>query len=540
MQSKYDKFKVNMERAERKESSTTRNPDHYPTIEIIQGESDINQEDMPRLVYVSREKSSHYPHHFKAGALNVLLRVSGIMTNSPYILVPDCDMYCADSSSAKQAMCFHLDPKVSPSLAFVQFPQKYHNISNSDIYDSQLRTSFLVRLPGMEGLLGPVLSGTGFYMKRKALYGNVSADLEELKQSFGQSNEYLMSVKLSNQYDIREYRGSLSESLQEAHLLSTCAYEEHTLWGDKVGFLYESVVEDYFTGFMLHCKGWTSVLCDPPRPAFLGSGTTNLNDILVQNTRWFCGLMEVRFCPMIYGLSRMPLLQTMCYGFLGLQPLYSFSLWYFATLPQLYLLNGSSIYPKVSSSSFLLLSFIFLASLLKHLHEVLSSGGNVQTLWNDQRIWMIKSVTAYTYGTLDAVLKLARLREASFVPTNKVPDDGKITLYQKGKFDFRMSPMLLTPIVFLVVLNIVSLIGGIARIYIAADRSWDEMFAQIFLSFYIVVLNFPVVEGIFVRKDEGCIPLRVSLFSLLLTMIFMYIGSLAFMVVDEQIQFRIL
>ena len=72
------------------------------------------------------------------------LRVSAIMSNSPYILVLDCDMYCNDPTSARQAMCFHLDPQISTSLAFVQFPQKYHNIGKDDIYDSQLRMYFKV------------------------------------------------------------------------------------------------------------------------------------------------------------------------------------------------------------------------------------------------------------------------------------------------------------------------------------------------------------------------------------------------------------
>ena len=66
------------------------------------------------------------------------------MTNSPYILVLDCDMYCNDPTSARQAMCFHLDPKISPSLAFIQFPQKFHNINKNDIYDGQLRKIFAV------------------------------------------------------------------------------------------------------------------------------------------------------------------------------------------------------------------------------------------------------------------------------------------------------------------------------------------------------------------------------------------------------------
>ena len=75
------------------------------------------------------------------------------------------------------------------------------------------------------------------------------------------------------------------------------------LW--QAGFLYASVVEDYFTGFAsLHCKGWNSVYCKPPRPQFLGSGITNLNDLLVQGTRWSSGLLDValsKFCPLIYG-----------------------------------------------------------------------------------------------------------------------------------------------------------------------------------------------------------------------------------------------
>jgi len=53
-------------------------------------------------------------------------------------------MSCNDSSSAKQSMCFFLDPETSKDLAFVQFPQMFHNLSKKDIYDSQTRTAFTV------------------------------------------------------------------------------------------------------------------------------------------------------------------------------------------------------------------------------------------------------------------------------------------------------------------------------------------------------------------------------------------------------------
>eukprot|EP00257_Ricinus_communis_P021451 XP_015580949.1 cellulose synthase-like protein G2 [Ricinus communis] len=530
---KYEQFKERVERAEENDESEDEsnigNNDHPPLVEVIHDKSSNDyQTEIPLLVYVSREKRPNLPHHFKAGALNVLLRVSGIITNSPYLLVLDCDMYCNDPTSARQAMCFHLDPKISSSLAFVQFPQKFYNISKSDIYDAQIRTLFVIMWPGVDGLQGPILSGTGFYIKRNALYDNLSfKNLEQLKQSFGHSNDFIMSVHYSNQHNIHDNRYSSGKLLQEAQFLAKSIYEQHTLWGQQIGFLYGSVVEDYFTGMILHCKGWTSVFCNPSIPAFLGSATTKLNDTLIQGTRWYSGLMEVtfsRFCPFIYGVSKMPLLQTLCYGCLALQPAYSFPLWCLATLPQLCLFNGIPTFPKVSSAWFMIFSFIFLASFLKHLEEVLSSGGTVQTWWNEQRIWMIKSVTAYTFGSLDAILKCVGLRKASFIPTTKVADEGRVSLYQKGKFNFQTSTRLLAPIVTLVILNMVSLMVGVARMFIAGD--WSNMFGQVLLSLYIVVVNFPVIEGMLLRKDEGSVPFSTSLLSLVLCMTFLYLGSM--------------
>ncbi|KAE9453046.1 hypothetical protein C3L33_15045, partial [Rhododendron williamsianum] len=260
------------------------------------------------------------------------LRVSAMISNSPYILVLDCDMYCNDPTSARQAMCFHLDPKISPSLGFVQFPQKFHNISKTDVYDSQLRYVFKVLWQGMDGLQGPIVSGTGFYIKREALYANpIKADNSPKRASCSRPVVRLEHQSLWTQ-------NAVNVNVQISYWM-------------QVGFLYLSLVEDYFTGLVnLHCKGWKSVYCDPVRPAFLGAGTTNLNDVLVQSTRWISGLVDVtlsRFCPLIYGPKKMSALQTMCYGEQAFFPFYFLPLWCFATIPQLCLLNGIAVYPEV-------------------------------------------------------------------------------------------------------------------------------------------------------------------------------------------------
>ncbi|KAK4856609.1 hypothetical protein QYF36_019241 [Acer negundo] len=306
------------------------------------------------------------------------------MSNSPYILVLDCDMYCNDPTSAKQAMCFHLDPNISPSLAFVQFPQRFRNISHSDIYDSMIRSLFWIYWYGLDGLRGPVLSGTNFYMKRESLYNysmHKGVDLTELKNSFGTSNELLKSLQVNYRPSI-DSRGSSSTLLQEAKVLASCAYENNSKWGEEASFRYHSLVEDYFTGFKLHCQGWKSVYLTPTRPQFLGTSTTNLNDVLIQTSRWSCGLVEVgisKFCPIIYGSLRMSILQSMGYTELAFFPFYCFPLWCFATVPQLCLLNGIPMYPNVSNSFSNIFIFIFASALLKHLYEVLASGGSVRT-----------------------------------------------------------------------------------------------------------------------------------------------------------------
>ncbi|CBI23575.3 unnamed protein product, partial [Vitis vinifera] len=377
---------------------------------------------MPILVYVSREKRPSHPHHFKAGALNVLLRVSSMISNSPYILVLDCDMYCNDPASVRQAMCCHLDPILSPSLAFVQFPQRFHNISSNDIYDSQMRSAFSTLWEGMDGLDGPVLSGTGFYMKRVALYGTSIQDtsLTELRQTFGYSDEFIKSLSPKYLPNISNGGDSVSVILKEARLLASCQFENQTKWGEEqVGVLYHSVSEDVVTGYTLHCKGWTSVFCVPSRPQFVGSSVTNLNDLLVQGTRWSSGLVDVgisKFCPFIYGPLKTSFLENICYSELSFFPFYFLPVWCFGTIPQLCLFHGVPLYPEVSNSFFGVFPFIFLSACSKHLLEVILAGGSIQTWSNEQRIWMIKSVTSHLYGSLDAIMKRIRYQLQYLLP----------------------------------------------------------------------------------------------------------------------------
>ncbi|KAF6174667.1 hypothetical protein GIB67_006319 [Kingdonia uniflora] len=372
---KYNVLKEQVENAGRNRIPPTKDrPSH---IEIIHDDDEMNVicddlTNMPRLVYVAREKRHDQPHHYKAGALNALLRVSGVMSNSPYILVLDCDMYCNDPSSARQAMCFHLDTMITKSLAFVQFPQRFYKLSKNDIYDSQIRRAFKKLWQGMDGIQGPVLSGTGFYLKRRALYGGLTQEkdinLYQLKANFGSSNKLLSSL----QQGVNSNVLSNKDQLHEAQVSDP--------W-----FIWFVI---YFTGGICH-----------------------------------------------------------------------------------------------------------------HLFDVFSTGESLNVWWNEMRMGWIKCVTCNLFGCLDAIMNIIGIKKRELKLTNKAVDKDELEKYKKGNFELQGEKIFLVPLVILVLLNIVSFIGGIVRV--VTQGSFDEMFGQVFLSFFISILNYPIIKEMVTRKKNA-------------------------------------
>lgn len=130
---------------------------------------------LPGLVYLSREKRTNHSHHYKAGAMNVLVRcflcqrnfknsymifikpnsfdiylisillflyceqtrVSGLMTNAPYMLNVDCDMYANNPKIVLHAMCLLLGSNSEKEIAFVQFSNAFYDGLKDDPYGNQ-------------------------------------------------------------------------------------------------------------------------------------------------------------------------------------------------------------------------------------------------------------------------------------------------------------------------------------------------------------------------------------------------------------------
>ncbi|KAK9015408.1 hypothetical protein V6N11_006518 [Hibiscus sabdariffa] len=148
--------------------------DHPGMIQVYLGSAgalDVDGKELPRLVYVSREKRPGYQHHKKAGAENALVRVSAVLTNAPFILNLDCDHYINNSKAIREAMCFLMDPQFGKKLCYVQFPQRFDGIDRHDRYANRNVVFFDINMLGLDGLQGPVYVGTGCVFNRQALYG---------------------------------------------------------------------------------------------------------------------------------------------------------------------------------------------------------------------------------------------------------------------------------------------------------------------------------------------------------------------------------
>ncbi|KAJ9166821.1 hypothetical protein P3X46_021518 [Hevea brasiliensis] len=148
--------------------------DHPGMIQVFLGHNGVHDDEgneLPRLVYVSREKRPGFEHHKKAGAMNALVRVSAIITNAPYLLNVDCDHYINNSKALREAMCFMMDPISGKQVCYVQFPQRFDGIDHHDRYSNRNVVFFDINMKGLDGIQGPIYVGTGCVFRRQALYG---------------------------------------------------------------------------------------------------------------------------------------------------------------------------------------------------------------------------------------------------------------------------------------------------------------------------------------------------------------------------------
>ncbi|XP_022136379.1 cellulose synthase-like protein G3 isoform X2 [Momordica charantia] len=468
---------------------------------------DMIGESLPNLIYVSREKSVTSHHHFKAGALNALLRVSAIMSNAPIIVTLDCDMYSNDPQTPSRALCYFLDSKLMSNLGYVQFPQRFHGVNKNDIYGCELKRLFINYPIGMDGLLGPCYVGTGCFFVRRAFFGGPSSpkspELPEL------SPNLVVEKKIQSE-----------EVLDLAHLVAGCGYENETKWGYELGFRYGSLVEDHFTGYRLQSEGWNSVFCNPNRAAFYGQALISLLDTLNQAKRWAIGLLEIIFSkynPITFGVRSMGLLMGLSYANNAFWPSWSIPVTVYAFLPPLALINGISIFPKVWSRWFVLYAFLVVGGYGQDLVEFMVVGGTFRRWWNDQRMWNIRALSSYWFGFMEFLANSVGISAMGFDVTSKLMDSEQSKRYEKGLFEFGLPSPMFLPLATAAALNLAAFAAGFIGIWKGGGGAWGQVLVgEMLVAGFAVANCWPIYEAMAFRADAGKLPPKITFLSLLL------------------------
>ncbi|KAJ3679099.1 hypothetical protein LUZ60_017110 [Juncus effusus] len=487
---------------------------HPPIVQILIDGRDEGARDnegcvLPTLVYMAREKKPYRHHNFKAGAMNSLLRVSSEISNGEFILNIDCDMYSNNSETIRDMLCFFLDEEKGRNVAFVQLPQHFNNITKNDIYGNSILSISEIDFHGLDGYGGPMYIGSGCYHRRISLLGN----------KFEKSHK-------SQQIEAkRDYKSSVSTLEEQSKSLITCTYEDNSQWGNTVGLKYGCPVEDVITGLSIQCNGWKSMYFNPKRRGFLGVSPVTLEQILIQHKRWSEGDFQIflsKYSPIVYGRNKISFGLQMCYANYCLWAPNSIPMICYVIVPPLFFLHGVSLFPNVNDYWFVPFAYIMTATIIYSLLESLNVGYTLKGWWNEQRIWLYKRLASYPFALFDTFLKQIGFAKSAFVISAKVADDEVLKRYEKEMIEFGSTSLPFVIISTLALLSPICLIAGLVKLLIIQGIGFGIMglfIAQIIICFGVIFINLPVFEAMFVRNDEGCVPISVLIVSLAVAML---------------------
>ncbi|XP_050380552.1 cellulose synthase-like protein H1 isoform X2 [Argentina anserina] len=509
--------------------STVQRNDHPTIIKVIWENKEVHSnQSVPHLVYISREKRPKHPHHAKAGAMNVLTRVSGLMTNAPYMLNVDCDMFVNNPNVILNAMCMLLGSKNENENAFVQCPQVFYDGLKDDPFGNQMIVLWKYVAQGIAGIQGPFYSGTGCIHRRKVIYG-LSPNYMKVGETNGKSmmNDKIADEELVDMFG-KEFTKSAAnalngkaecpkmhtETIDAAYQVAGVGYEYGTHWGKKVGWMYGSTTEDVLTGLSIHNKGWKTILYAPNPPAFLGCAPTGGPVSMTQQKRWATGLLEILFsknCP-IFGtiFANLQFRQLLSYFWILSWGLRSVPELCYATLPAYSIITNSHFLPKSQEPAYYIPLAVLLIYSMYTISEFLVTGLSIRAWWNNQRMGRITTMSAWLFGFLGVILKLLGISETVFVVTRKdqsTSSDQGTEDSEAGKFTFDQSAVFIPPTAILL-LHLTALATSLLRLQTPTHDGVGLGSLETMCSVLLVVCLWPFLQGLF-RSGKYGIPMSI-------------------------------
>ncbi|ONK58140.1 uncharacterized protein A4U43_C09F8620 [Asparagus officinalis] len=465
------------------------------------------------------------------------------MTNAPFILNVDCDMFANNPLVILHGMCLLLGFDNEVFSGFAQEPQQFYGALKDDPFGNQLVVLQKKLGMGIGGIQGPFYGGTGCFHRRKIIYGasptreecnahpllNDELSYEDVRRIYGNSKELMQSVNeiTSKNYFGSSIMGDLHSRIQAGREVASCSYELNTCWGKEIGWIYGSMTEDVLTGLIIQAKGWRSAYFTPDPPAFLGSAPTGGPASLTQYKRWAVGLLEILFdsnSPVLATLYKhLSFRQCLAYLVINTWAVSSIFDFCYALLPVYCFLANTNFLPKASSPEFLIPLATFTVFNITTFSDYLECGLSARTWWNNQRMGRIYSASSFLLAFLSVILKILGLSETIFEVTRKDQNSSTDeTDEDRGRLTFDSSP-LFVPGTALVMVHIAGMVTGAMRLVAGRQQRWG--LGEVVCSAWVLLTFWPFVRGLFGKGNYG-IPWAVVWKAVALGFVFLQICGL--------------
>ncbi|KAE9446612.1 hypothetical protein C3L33_21493, partial [Rhododendron williamsianum] len=477
--------------------------DHPGMIQVFLGHNgvhDVEGNELPHLIYVSREKRPGFDHHKKAGAMNALVRVSAVISNAPYLLNVDCDHYINNSKALREAMCFMMDPISGKKICYVQFPQRFDGIDRHDRYSNRNVVFFDVRKASYW---------------RQALYGY---DAPVKKKAPGKTCNCIPkwcccccgSRKKNKKVKSKEKKKTKSrEASTQIHALENIEEGIEGIENEKSTLMPQVKFEKKFGQSPVFVA--STLLEEGGVPC----GTTSASLLKEAIHVISCGYEDkTEHCPIWYGygcglkpLERFSYINSVVY------PLTSIPLIAYCTLPAVCLLTGKFIVPEISNYASIVFMALFLSIAATSILEMQWGGVSIDDWWRNEQFWVIGGVSSHLFALFQGLLKVLAGVNTNFTVTSKGGDDGDFgELYL-----FKWTSMLIPPMTLLVI-NIIGIIVGISDAINNGYETWGPLFGRLFFALWVIVHLYPFLKGM-MGKQAG-VPTIIVVWSILLASIF--------------------
>ena len=125
----------------------------------------------------------------------------------------------------------------------------------------------------------------------------------------------------------------------------------------------------------------------------------------------------------------------------------------------------------------------------------------------------IQKTSSYLFAFIDTILKHFGFSDSAFIITAKVAEEDVSKRYEKEIMEFGTSSPMFTILATLALLNLFCLLGVLKDAVLREGdiEAYEKMVLQVILCAFLVLINLPLYQGLFLRKDKGRLPSSLAI-----------------------------